>query len=382
MLNNMKKPIALLLMSAIISACSSTDEVNIEPMELVDFEAAVELKEAWSKDIGAGQDTRFSRLTPALDGDTLYAAGSEGEVVSLNAQTGKELWSKDLDRELAGGVGVGPNNLYLGGYTGSVYALSRNDGSEQWQTKLSSEILSAPQSNGEVVVVQTLDGRLYGLNAQNGEQIWRYDNPVPVLTLRGTANPVIFADKVYAGFASGKAVALRLADGVQVWEQRVAVPQGKTELERVVDIDATPLLQGNIIYASAYQGRIMAINRSNGRPMWAADSSSHKDISSLHGNIYVSSADDRVRALNSGNGEQVWENDNMLRRELGAPHAIGGYVAVTDFEGYIHVLDREDGRFVAREKVDGDGVRASMISGDGLLYVYGNSGELVAYRIQ
>ncbi|MCV6621585.1 MAG: outer membrane protein assembly factor BamB [Cellvibrionaceae bacterium] len=378
----MKKPIALLLMSAIISACSSTDEVNIEPMELVDFEAAVELKEVWSKDIGAGQDTRFSRLTPALDGDTLYAAGSEGEVVSLNAQTGKELWSKDLDRELAGGVGVGPNNLYLGGYTGSVYALSRNDGSEQWQTKLSSEILSAPQSNGEVVVVQTLDGRLYGLNAQNGEQIWRYDNPVPVLTLRGTANPVIFADKVYAGFASGKAVALRLADGVQVWEQRVAVPQGKTELERVVDIDATPLLQGNIIYASAYQGRIMAINRSNGRPMWAADSSSHKDISSLHGNIYVSSADDRVRALNSGNGEQVWENDNMLRRELGAPHAIGGYVAVTDFEGYIHILDREDGRFVAREKVDGDGVRASMISGDGLLYVYGNSGELVAYRIQ
>jgi len=382
MLNNMKKPIALLLMSAIISACSSTDEVNIEPMELVDFEAAVELKEVWSKDIGAGQDTRFSRLTPALDGDTLYAAGSEGEVVSLNAQTGKELWSKDLDRELAGGVGVGPNNLYLGGYTGSVYALSRNDGSEQWQTKLSSEILSAPQSNGEVVVVQTLDGRLYGLNAQNGEQIWRYDNPVPVLTLRGTANPVIFADKVYAGFASGKAVALRLADGVQVWEQRVAVPQGKTELERVVDIDATPLLQGNIIYASAYQGRIMAINRSNGRPVWAADSSSHKDISSLHGNIYVSSADDRVRALNSGNGEQVWENDNMLRRELGAPHAIGGYVAVTDFEGYIHILDREDGRFVAREKVDGDGVRASMISGDGLLYVYGNSGELVAYRIQ
>ncbi|WP_299769401.1 outer membrane protein assembly factor BamB [uncultured Pseudoteredinibacter sp.] len=378
----MKKPIALLLMSAIISACSSTDEVNIEPMELVDFEAAVELKEVWSKDIGAGQDTRFSRLTPALDGDTLYAAGSEGEVVSLNAQTGKELWSKDLDRELAGGVGVGPNNLYLGGYTGSVYALSRNDGSEQWQTKLSSEILSAPQSNGEVVVVQTLDGRLYGLNAQNGEQIWRYDNPVPVLTLRGTANPVIFADKVYAGFASGKAVALKLADGVQVWEQRVAVPQGKTELERVVDIDATPLLQGNIIYASAYQGRIMAINRSNGRPMWAADSSSHKDISTLHGNIYVSSADDRVRALNSGNGEQVWENDNMLRRELGAPHAIGGYVAVTDFEGYIHILDREDGRFVAREKVDGDGVRASMISGDGLLYVYGNSGDLVAYRIQ
>lgn len=382
MLNNMKKPIALLLMSAIISACSSTDEVNIEPMELVDFEAAVELKEVWSKGIGAGQDTRFSRLTPALEGDTLYAAGSEGEVVSLNAQTGKELWSKDLDRELAGGVGVGPNNLYLGGYTGSVYALSRNDGSEQWQTKLSSEILSAPQSNGEIVVVQTLDGRLYGLNAQNGEQIWRYDNPVPVLTLRGTANPVIFADKVYAGFASGKAVALKLADGVQVWEQRVAVPQGKTELERVVDIDATPLLQGNIIYASAYQGRIMAINRGSGRPMWAADSSSHKDISALHGNIYVSSSDDRVRALNSGNGEQVWENDNMLRRELGAPHAIGGYVAVTDFEGYIHILDREDGRFVAREKVDGDGVRASMISGDGLLYVYGNSGELVAYRIQ
>ncbi|MBB6523142.1 outer membrane protein assembly factor BamB [Pseudoteredinibacter isoporae] len=378
----MKKPIALLLLSAVIAGCSSTDEVNLEPMELVDFEPTVELDEVWSKDIGAGQDARFSRLTPVISDGVLFAAGSEGEVVSLNPETGRENWSKDLDKELAGGVGAGPENIFLGSYSGTVYALSRDDGSERWQTKLSSEILSAPQSNGDVVVVQTLDGRLYGLNAENGEQIWRYDNPVPVLTLRGTANPVLFGDKVYAGFASGKAVGLRISDGVQVWEQRVAIPQGKTELERVVDIDATPLLEGSILYASAYQGRIMAINRSSGRPMWATDSSSHKDISVLNGTIFVSGADDRLRALNSANGEQIWENDNMLRRELGAPQAIGSYVAVTDFEGYLHLLDREQGRFVAREKVDGDGVRASMISDGERLYVYGNSGELIAYRIQ
>lgn len=378
----MKKPIALLLLSAVIAGCSSTDEVNIEPMELVDFEPTVELDEVWSKDIGAGQDSRFSRLTPVISKGVMFAAGSEGEVVSLNPETGRENWSKDLDRELAGGVGAGPNNIFLGSYSGTVYALSREDGSERWQSKLSSEVLSAPQSNGEVVVVQTLDGRLYGLNAENGEQIWRYDNPVPVLTLRGTANPVLFADKVYAGFASGKAVGLRISDGVQVWEQRVAIPQGKTELERVVDIDATPILQGNILYASAYQGRIMAINRANGRPMWTTDSSSHKDISALNGTLFVSGADDRLRALNIANGDQIWENDTMLRRELGAPQAIGSYVAVTDFEGYLHLLDREDGRFVAREKVDGDGVRASMLSDGERLYVYGNSGELVAYRIQ
>lgn len=382
MQNNMKKPLALLLMSAVITACSSTDEVDLDPMELVDFESSVELKEVWSKDVGAGQDSRFSRLTPVIVDNTLYAAGSEGELVSLNPESGQENWSKDLDRELAGGVGAGPNNLYVGSYSGVVYALSREDGSERWQAKLSSEILSAPQSNGEIVVVQTLDGRLYGLSAEDGEQLWRYDNPVPVLTLRGTANPVIFADKVYAGFASGKAAGLRIADGVQIWEQRVAIPQGKTELERVVDIDATPLLQGNVLYVSAYQGRIMAINRSSGRPMWVTDSSSHKDITALNGNLYVSTADDRLRALNSANGEQLWENDTMLRRQLGAPKAMGSYVAVTDFEGYLHLLDREDGRFVAREKVDGDGVRASMITDGELLYVYGNSGELIAYRIQ
>ncbi|MCV6614687.1 MAG: outer membrane protein assembly factor BamB [Cellvibrionaceae bacterium] len=377
----MIKKLSLLLLAAGMVACSSSDEVDIEPMDLVDFEETVKLKELWSQDIGSGQDERYSRLTPTIDGDSIFAATAEGDVVRLARDSGKEQWAVDLDVTLSGGVGVGPNQVFVGGYSGHVYALSKDNGERLWQANVSSEVLSAPISNGEVVVVQSLDGRLYGFNAADGSPKWRYDNPVPVLTMRGNASPVLLGDTLYAGFASGKVVALRIDDGVQVWEQRVAIPQGKTELERVVDVDASPLMVGDILYLSSLNGRLMAVTRSNGRPLWAISSSSHNDISERNGLVFVSGSDDRLRAYRAGDGNEVWANETMLRRHLGAPQAFSSYVAVTDYEGYLHLLDRE-GNFVAREKVDGDGVRASMISDGETLYVYGNSGELIAYRAQ
>lgn len=378
----MRKVLSLVVLSSVLAACSSTDSVDINPAELVDFEPSVELNELWSKDIGSGQDSRYSSLTPVISGDNIYAATAEGDVVSLQRNNGSENWTRELEQELSGGVGVGPNLVLVGNYIGIVTALDRETGAQVWQSTVSSEILSAPKSNGSVVVVQTLDGHLFGLNAEDGSQLWRFDNQLPVLTLRGTADPLMSGDNVYAGFSSGKVVGLRASDGVQNWEQRVAVPQGKTELERVVDIDATPLLVGEILYVSSYQGRLMAISRANGRPLWAVDSSSHQDISAFNGLVFVSGDNDKVRALKSGSGDTAWENDKMERRKLGAPTAFSSYVAVADYEGYVHILDSDDGRFVAREKVDGDGVRASMVTDGETLYVYGNSGELIAYTVK
>lgn len=372
--------VAALVLS--LAACSSTDEVNIEPADLVDFKQSVELDELWSKDIGSGQDDAFSRISPAIDGDVIYVAGSAGEVVALNRDSGKVIWEVDLDRSLSGGVGAYEDLVLVGTYKGQVLALNSSDGSLKWTAQASSEILAAPQSNGSVVVAQSLDGRLFGYDVETGEQIWRYDNKLPVLTLRGTATPVLWGATVYAGFASGKVIALNAADGVVKWEQRVTQAQGKTELERVIDIDGSPLLVGDILYVSSYQGKVIALNRANGRQIWAQDSSSHQNISASSDLIFVAGDDDTVRALRIGNGQQVWENDQMTRRELAATQTFGDYVAVTDFEGYLHVLDNESGRFVARDRIDSDGVRAAMISADGVLYVYGNSGELVALTIK
>jgi len=374
----MRKQLFTAALIAALTACSSTDEIELEPAELVDFKQSVELDELWSRDIGSGQDQSYSRLSPAIDGDTIYAAGAEGEVVALDRNTGKLLWEVDLEQPLSGGVGAYEDLVLVGTYKGQVMALDSSNGSVKWTAQASSEILSAPQSNGSIVVAQSLDGRLFGYDADTGEQKWRFDNKLPVLTLRGTATPVLWGSTIYAGFASGKVVAINAEDGVLRWEQRVAQAQGKTELERVIDIDGSPLLVGDILYVSSYQGRVIAINRSSGRILWAEDSSSHQNISASGDYIFVAGDDDHVRALRAGNGQKVWENEQMFRRDLAATQTFGSYVAVTDLEGYLHVLSIDDGNFVAREKIDGDGVRAAMVSAGDILYVYGNSGELVA----
>ncbi len=378
----MKQSIAIVLLSALLAACSSNDEIELEPAELVEFDQSARLTTVWKKGVGKGQDARYTRLVPAISGDKIYAAGIEGRVSSFDRMSGKQAWSVDLEESISGGAGAGFGLVLVGTYNGEVIALDASNGAERWRAQLSSEVLSAPQSNGSVVVAQTLDGKLYGLSSDTGESLWKYENSVPVLTLRGTGTPVLTDTTVFAGFATGKLAALEAKTGLLNWEQRVAQPKGRTELDRVIDLDGAPLLVGDILYVSSYQGRIMAINRGTGRVFWAKDVSTY--LSPAHGNgkVYVSTEDDLIQAFNAGNGELEWENSQMLRRKLNAPQAFGAHVAVADFEGYIHVMEAESGQFVARSKVDGDGIRSPMVAAGEILYVLGDGGALHALRIQ
>ncbi len=373
----MRLLLSLLVILSLV-ACSSSDEVDLEPAELVDFKPEVKLKTIWKAGIGDGQDVRYTKLIPALDSDRLYATDIEGTVYALSRDKGKRVWRAELEKPVSGGVGVAANLVLVGTYAGEVIALDRETGEQRWSAQLSSEVLAAPAGNASVVVAQTGDGKLYGLSAEDGKQLWRYDNPVPALSLRGTAAPVVERNTVFAAFASGKLVALNIADGAQVWEQRIAVPSGQTELERMVDIDGTPLVADGIIYTASYQGRLIAIARGNGRGLWASDASSYNNLAYAAGQVIMSSANDSVIAFNAGSGEINWQNDQLVRRKLSGPAVVEGYVAVADFEGYVHFLSLQDGHFVARDKVDGDGVRANLISDGKTLYVLGNSGRLEA----
>ena len=375
------KRLAIVALSAVLGACASNDAIELEPAELVDFDELVELKEVWSEDIGSGQDERYTKLIPAISGDRIYATDIEGNVQALDRLNGDDIWEAELDAPVSGGVGAGFGLVLVGTYAGEVIALDQASGEERWRAELSSEVLSAPQTNGDVVVAQTLDGKLYALDAASGEQRWSYDNPLPVLTLRGTATPVVTETMVFAGFASGKVLAIDAKTGLLRWEQRVALAQGRSELERVVDIDGSPLLVGDILYTGSYQGRVMALNRGSGRGIWVKQASTHQDLSAGGGKLYVALANDHVVAYEAGNGQALWTNDQLVRRAITAPQAFGGYVAVADFEGYVHVMSQSDGRFVARDKVDGAGVRSAMVTSGELLYVLGNSGELVALKI-
>ena len=380
--------VLLFTMMFSIAGCStisgwfdSDDDDPMAPMALSDITETVKIKELWSVGVGDGQGDGFYRLQPAISGEVIYAASADGEVVAVDRKRGKTLWEVDLDISLSGGVGVYNDVLLLGSSEGLVLKLDANTGEQLWTTMLTGEILSPPQANGKVVVAQTYNGKLQGLDFATGQLLWTYNSKVPVLTLRGTSVPIIENNRVYAGFASGRVLAFDAQTGSIVWDGRVAIPQGRSEIERIVDVDGTMELAGNELYAVSYQGSVVAIDVESGRKIWQQKASSFSGVSLGFGNVYAADEDGTLNAF-MRNGEGVrWSQGALGYRQLSRPTPIGRYVTVADFEGYLHVLSQVDGDFVGRVRVDSDGVRADMLSEDGILYVFANDGELVAYEI-
>lgn len=378
-----------LLTAMLLSGCSTIggwfsiddDEDASAPAPLVDIAEEARIKRLWSVGVGDGQGEGYYHLRPALEDGRIYAAGSDGVVVALQAADGDRIWREDLDQEISGGVGVGGGMVLLGTSEGQVVALSQDNGSLAWTSQLQGEILAPPQSNGRVVVVQTYNGKLHGLNADDGSLLWSYDSNVPVLTLRGTSTPIIFERVAIAGFGNGRVVALDLENGGVRWEARVAIAQGRSEIDRIVDIDGSMLMVGPVVWAVSYQGRLAAIDAVGGRKLRQEEVSSYVGLDQGFGNIYVAEESGTVIAYYRSESGIRWEQGALTNRRLSTPRVVKGYVAVADFEGYVHILSQVDGRIVGRTRVDGDGVRADMLSEEDVLYVFGNSGKLAAYRI-
>ncbi len=376
------KNAAVLTLAVMAVGCSSNSKKELPPAELPDIQEEVRLDAQWSRSIGDGQGELYNLLTPVADGDRLLAASADGEVVALDRLTGKTLWKVNLDLPISGGVGVGYGLALVGTLKGEVIALDASSGEEKWRARVTSEVLSAPATNGDVVVVQTQDDRLIAFDASTGQQRWIYESSPAVLTLRGTSSPLVTNRLVMAGFSSGKVLALDASRGVPVWEQRVAVPQGRSELERVVDIDGNLLLSGGTLYVVTYQGKVAAIDVDSGRELWERDASSYSGLAQGFGSIYVSLSAGAVEGVDERSNSALWNNDALARRQLSAPEVFSSYVAVGDFEGYLHLLSQVDGHFVGRKKIDGDGLRTRpLVIGD-WIYAYGNSGKLVGLTIR
>jgi outer membrane protein assembly factor BamB len=379
---SIKKLILVSLAGLLISACSSNDEKQLPPAELVDFKAEMSVKTVWSQSVGSGQGDIFNRLEPFIDGDKIYAAGSDGTVVSLNKNNGKKYWSKDLDTSISGGVAVASGRLYVSATDGSIIAMSADDGRQLWRVNVGSEVLSPVAGNDDVTVVLTLDGRMLGLNATSGENLWEFNSTNPVLTMRATSTPMIIGNVAVGAFASGKVVALDVDSGKLRWDRRVAIPKGRSELERIVDIDGSMLYKNDLIYATSYQGNTMAIEPSNGRVIWQTETSSYTGVGAGFGNVYIADENGTVIAMSEANGDVVWERAELARRRLSDPAAFSSYLAVGDFEGYVHFLSQIDGHMVGRTSVDSSGIRVPMLVDGGMLYVFGNSGRLEALKIK
>ena len=368
-----------------------------EPAELVDFDAEASIERLWRAKVGRGLGRKYLRLSPLVLADRIYAADAYGLVVALDRFTGKRLWSTRVgepdgrpfyafwDRRdpsfLTGGVGGGDGRILLGTVAGEVVALAAGDGAELWRATVSSEVLAPPASGAGLAIAQTADGRLVALEAEDGAQRWSFDSQVPLLTLRGTASPLVSGELVFAGFGDGNVSAIAQASGAPIWKQRIMLPQGRTELDRLVDVDGTPVLAGGLLFAGSYQGRLAALRPADGGVVWAMEASSFLDLAEGYGQVYFVSADDVVTAVGQTSAAVVWRQEGLRNRRLTSPIAYGNYVVVGDAEGYVHVLAQSDGRFVARRQL-GDGLRSRLREADDVLYALADNGDLQALEIK
>jgi outer membrane protein assembly factor BamB len=371
-----------LLLALGLVACSGGPALRVTepPAPLGEFEPRLEVTEVWSRSVGDGVGDRYLTLPPLADGETVFAADRHGRVVALDARNGAERWSVSVHAALNAGPGDGGDLLLLGG-DAEVIALAKGDGAVRWRVAVSSEVLGAPTRAGELVLAQTVDGNVTALAAADGLRQWRYNQSVPSLSLRGVASPVAVPGGVIAGFATGRVVALGIADGSPAWDTAVAIASGRTEIERLVDVDATPVVRDGVVYAGAFQGRVAAIALSNGQLLWARDIPAHRGLGVDERSLYVVDDHGDLFALSRYDGGTLWRQDALHARGLSGPVVQGRYLVVGDFDGYLHWLDGEDGQIVARARLGGERILAPPVVVGERVYAINTNGRLAAFRV-
>lgn len=375
----------LLTLAVLLSGCTTignymSGEDNSEPpAPLVEFEQSASISTRWSQSVGDGTDEQYLKLTPAITDEHIYIVARDGDVKSLALETGRVRWSRDTGEPLSSAAGIGDGLVLVGTSNGQVIALDQATGEQLWKKRVSSEVLAAPQTDQDIVVVRTVDGKVAGLSTETGAQQWIYDRSVPALSLRGTSTPVIYESNIIAGYDSGRLLALELISGKPIWETRVAVGSGRSELERMVDIDSDPIIKNDIVYVSTFQGRLAAISVQGGRILWTRDIPSHAGLAVDDNNLYVTDDNGFVWALEQISGASIWKQEALKARATSAPAVIGPYIAVGGVEGHVHWMNRETGDFVARTRPDESPILAVPVTIGETVYFYSSAGRLTAY---
>ncbi|MBL4880142.1 MAG: outer membrane protein assembly factor BamB [Oleispira sp.] len=403
--------ILIVLASFFMLACSSQEikEDNDEleetgPAPLLDIDEKVELDVVWRRTLGFGVGELNYRLKPAVSGDVVFMADYNGELSALQLATGDEIWSLSFDHKISSGVVVSAADVYIVTQDGVLHSIAKDSGEITWSQQLSSESIAPAVADREQVYVRTIDGHLTAFDRKTGKQNWTYEAVLPVLTVHGTAAPVLMHNLVISGFANGKLIALDRELGIPRWNKRLAIPEGRSELERLVDLDGTPIVEDGIVYATAYHGKLAAIGF-DGKTRWETALSSYFGPILGLGNLYITRDDDHVQAYDQINGASVWSQNSLQGRFLTQPVKHGRYIIVADFEGYIHVLSQVDGEILGRLSVRPKplhmtfpnqpemhnwrplrgkdfGIRSVMQSTSEGLLAYTNTGELLLLQLE
>ena len=381
-MNGIVRSAVLIVATLTMLACSKDDEIELEPAKLVDIQTTIDIKKLWSAKLGGDAEFLRVNLQPAGDGNRIYAASRDGKVSAFQPETGKRDWQTELDTELSAGPGVGEGLVAVGTADGMIIVLDAKTGTERWRADLKGETLAAPVMAGDLVIVVTIDNRLRALRALDGNERWVVEQSTPRLTMRGSATPAIAGNSVIAGFDNGRLLAVDLDSGNVVWDSMLAPPTGRSDLERLSDIDGRISIVGQDVYASGYQGRIAAVAVESGQVLWAREISSYVGVAADWTNVYTTNDDGEVIAFFRRNGTESWRQDSLLRREPTLPVAFYTTVAVGDLEGYLHFFSVIDGVPVARLRMGKAAISTSPVVFADRLYVQSDSGNIAAYAVQ
>lgn len=371
---------AALALAALLAACSSDETPKPTELRSLPVHPAW-LGEQWSQQVGEGTDGEFLRLRPAVGEVAVFAASRDGVVVAVDKNSGKVLWRRQTGYPFTGGLSTGYGMVLAGTAKGEVVVLSAGTGQTLWRADLSAAVLSAPAIDADRVIAQCADGKVYALDRVKGFRLWTHVTVVPSLSLRGNAAPLLSNGTVYVATAGGKVESLQAADGAPQWELRVASNQGRSELERMTDIDGDMLLDdvSNTLYAVGFQSQLGAVDVTDGHRLWEYDMSSYQGLTSAAGDVYVSDSGGTLYGIDAASGKAVWKQAALAWRDLSAPLAFAGYVLVGDGQGYVHLLAQADGSLLGRVSAGSSPV-LGLYADDSTAYVYTADGRLSAWR--
>lgn len=359
------------------------DEVSAtEPMPLREFAATATANRIWRASVGKGERQIGARQGPVVYSGRVYAAGLTHGVRAFDLHDGSLIWHHETDMRLAGTPGAGDGLVVVGGLDGEVLALDANSGAVRWTATLGNEVLAAPAIGQGVVVVRSNDGLVTAFETSTGEERWFWTREMPLLTVRGADAPVLGPGVAFVGNDDGTLIALNLADGQPMWEQRVGQPDGRTELERMADIDGSPVLDNVTLFASSYRGQTMAIEAPTGRPLWGSERGGSGRMGAAFDRLVIADREGTVWALDKASGGALWQQDALARRNPGSAAIQDNHAVVGDFEGYLHWLRLDTGELAARTRAGRDPIKGAPVVSDGVLVVQTVGGDLSAYRLQ
>ncbi|HVW67622.1 MAG TPA: outer membrane protein assembly factor BamB, partial [Steroidobacteraceae bacterium] len=364
-----------------MAACSKDKDIDT-PAVLSPFHETLKVERVWTASVpDKGAKSLRLGLGPAVEGNRVYVAGyKKGEVVAYDLNSGRTVWRTKTKAPLSGGPAASADLIVVGSSVGDVIALERADGKVRWRARLNGEILAAPAISDRAVAVRTVDGKLRALSPKDGHELWTQEQQVPRLSLRGTSRPVIVGELTLCGFDNGKVIAVNMNDGSLQWEATVAPPHGRTELERLVDVDSTPRVSGQDVFTVGFQGRVAMLALATGQVWWSHDASSYRGMGIDDDALYVASADGSVVALRRRTGAEIWRQKALLHRGLSGVAVTDNAVVTADYKGFVHWLDKATGELAGRVKTGKVRISNPPVVAGNMVLVVNDVGKIFAFR--